>query len=139
VIFVDTGPFLARWVVRDQHHPSALRAWREIESRAQRCATSNFVIDETLTLLARRVSYAFAAERGRSLYGSTFLTILRPDRDDEMAALQSFSKLADQDVSFTDCVSFALMKRHRLRRAFTFDGHFAAAGLELWPKPSRAD
>jgi predicted nucleic acid-binding protein len=134
VIFVDTGPFLARWIERDQHHQSALRAWKEIESRGQRCATSSFVIDETLTLLARRVNYSFAAERGKSLYASTHLTILRPDRDDEIAALQSFSKLADQEVSFTDCVSFALMRRHRVRRAFTFDGHFGAAGLEVWPR-----
>ena len=134
MIFVDTGAFLARYVQRDQHHRSATRAWTELEARGQRCATSSFVIDETLTLLARRVSYSFAVERGKALYASERLTILRPEREDEIAALQAFSKLADQEVSFTDCVSFSLMKRFRLRRAFTFDRHFTAAGLEVWPK-----
>ncbi len=43
------------------------------------------------------------------------------------------TKLADQGPSFTDCVSFVLMKRRRLRRVFTFDRHFAAAGFEMWP------
>lgn len=51
-----------------------------------------------------------------------------------LAALEQFTKLADQRVSFTDCVSFALMRRHRVRHAFTFDRHFEAAGFEIWPR-----
>jgi predicted nucleic acid-binding protein len=133
VIFVDTGPLLARYLEHDQHHGAAVRAWAELQRRPQRCATSSFVLDETLTLLARRASYEFAAERGRMLYGSTALEILRPEVADEIAALEAFSRLADQRVSFTDCVSFALMKRYRFRRAFTFDRHFAAAGFQVWP------
>ena len=111
-----------------------IHALRDIGPEEELFYDYGLVIDETLTLLARRVDYTFAAERGKSLYASTHLTILRPDREDEIAALQSFSKLADQEVSFTDCVSFALMKRHRVRRAFTFDGHFRAAGFEVWPR-----
>jgi hypothetical protein len=34
----------------------------------------------------------------------------------------------------TDCVSFALMRRHDLNRAFTFDRHFADAGFEVVPR-----
>jgi predicted nucleic acid-binding protein len=133
VIFVDTGPLLARYLEQDQHHVAAVRAWAELARRPQRCATSNFVLDETLTLLARRVSYSFSSERGKMLYASSALEILRPDVEDELAALEAFSKLADHEVSFTDCVSFALMKRYRFRRAFTFDRHFAAAGFQVWP------
>jgi predicted nucleic acid-binding protein len=134
LIFVDTGPFLARYLEHDQHHDAALRAWAEIEHNSQRCITSSFVVSETLTLLTRRASQSFAAEKGRRLYGSSAFEILRPQREDEIAALEVFTKFADQRVSFTDCLSFALMKRHRLRRAFTFDRHFAAAGIEVWPK-----
>lgn len=95
-------------------------------------------MDETLTLLGRRTTYAFAAARADALYGSRVLTILRPDAADESAAVDLFRKFADQKVSFTDCVSFALMRRHRVKRAFTFDRHFAGAGFEVWPA-SRAD
>jgi predicted nucleic acid-binding protein len=95
--------------------------------------TSSFVLDETFTLLGRRSSYAFAADRARALLGSTALTILRPEADDEARAVELFAKFADQKVSFTDCVSFVLMRRHRLARAFTFDRHFADAGFELMP------
>jgi uncharacterized protein len=135
LIFVDTGAFYARHARHDQHHAAALEAWEELERRSERCVTSNFVVAETLTLLARRTSYSFAAERGGSLYASGQIRMLRPDREDEVAALETFAKLADQRVSFTDCVSFALMRRNRVRRAFTFDRHFMAAGFQVWPRP----
>jgi predicted nucleic acid-binding protein len=134
VIFVDTGAFIARYVLRDDHHRQAKRAWAEIERSRERCFTSNFVLDETLTLLGRRASYVFAADRARSLLRSAALTILRPDAEDEEQAVEVFAKFADQRVSFTDCVSFVLMRRNRLERAFTFDRHFASAGFEVTPK-----
>lgn len=133
MIFVDTGAFLARYLSRDEHHEKAARAWKTLVRRNWKCHTSNFVLDETFTLLARRSSYSFAAERARTLYASKALEILRPASEDEHDALLLFEKYADQEVSFTDCISFVLMKRRRLGRAFAFDRHFKDAGFELWP------
>ena len=134
MIFVDTGAFLARYVKEDSQHQRARRAWAEIERNHSRCFTSSFVLDETFTLLGRRASYSFAADRARSLLRSAALTILRPDAEDEEKAVDVFAKFADQRVSFTDCISIALMRRNRLERAFTFDRHFASAGFEIMPK-----
>jgi predicted nucleic acid-binding protein len=133
VIFIDTGAFIARYVQRDSHHARARRVWAEIEKTRSSCFTSNFVLDETFTLLGQRASYAFAAERARGLLASKALTILRPDAEDELAALDAFTKFADQKVSFTDCTSFVLMRRQRLNRVFTFDRHFLDAGFEVLP------
>lgn len=132
MIFLDTGAFLGRYLPRDEYHEIAVAAWEELAQTRWPLYTSNFVLDETLTLLGRRASYAFAAERGRHIWASPKLEILRPEAADEEVALGLFEKLADQKVSYTDCVSFALMKRQRLVRAFTFDRHFAAAGFEVW-------
>lgn len=134
MIYVDTGAFIARYVRRDTHHRQARRAWTEIERSRVRCFTSNFVLDETFTWLGRRASYTFAAERARALLHSAALTILRPDADDEEKAVDVFAKFADQKVSFTDCISFVLMRRNRLERAFTFDRHFGSAGFQVVPK-----
>lgn len=133
MIYVDTGAFLARYVAADQYHRAAARGWKRLERSPGGLFTSSFVVDETLTLLARRTTYAFAAARADAIYGSRVLTILRPDAVDESAAVELFRKFADQRVSFTDCVSFALMRRHRLKKAFTFDRHFENAGFEVWP------
>jgi predicted nucleic acid-binding protein len=133
VIFVDTGAFLARYLPRDNRHVRAARSWKALARRDWKCYTSSFVLDETFTLLARRSSYAFAAERARAIYASKALQILRPAADDEHQALVLFEKYADQEVSFTDCISFTLMKRQHIRRAFAFDRHFKDAGFEVWP------
>ncbi|MBI3272315.1 MAG: PIN domain-containing protein [Planctomycetes bacterium] len=133
MLFIDTGALLARYIERDQHHGEAKLAWAQLQKHAERCATSNFVLDEFLTLLARRTSYAFAAERARVVYLSRMLLVLRPTEEDELQAVGNFEKFADQQVSFTDCVSFALMRRSKLRRVFSYDRHFLQAGFQLWP------
>ena len=133
MIYLDTGAFLARYLSRDQHHKKAVAAWVEIGRGGLRCFTSNFVLDETFTLLGRRAGYHFAAQRARLLYSSRVLTILRPGREDELEAVEDFEKFADQKVSFTDCISWILMRRNKLRRAFSFDEHYRMAGFELWP------
>lgn len=134
MIYVDTGAFLARYLARDQHHSSARRAWKELELSASPLFTSNFVLDEFFTLLARRTTHEFAAERGRAIFSSSRLTILRPGPDEEIKALNLFEKFGDQGVSYTDCISFVvLMDQAKLRRAFAYDFHFRLAGFELWP------
>ena len=51
----------------------------------------------------------------------------------EQKAIVLFAKYADQNVSFTDCTSFELMKQNRIRRAFTLDEHFQRAGFSVTP------
>ena len=129
MIFIDTGPFLARYNRRDSYHDECRSLWAKLEKQRQPLVTSNFVIDELLTLLGRRAGYGFAAQTGQVLYSSQSLRVLRPEERDEHRALALFKKFADQLVSFTDCISFALMERHRAEVAFTLDGHFADAGF----------
>ncbi len=130
MIFIDTGAFLARYLRRDQHHKEALVVWKKLASSKQRSFTSNFVLDELFTLLARKASYNFAAEQATIILSSTHLTILRPDLAIEEMAIKYFKKYADQQVSYTDCISFALMKQRHITQAFAFDHHFQLAGIK---------
>ena len=129
MIFVDTGALVAKYLKRDQYYDEARPIWERIERERVRLYTSNFVIDELATLLARGSSYSFAAKKVDSLYESRAFEILRPAEEDERLALKFFAKYADQEISFTDCVSFALMQSHRLTRVFCFDRDFDAPGF----------
>lgn len=133
MIFIDTGAFIARYLERDQHHSVASSQWSKLSSDHRLCFTTNFVIDETITFLARRSTYEFAAARAEAIYNSTELKILRPELDDELSALELFGKYSDQSVSFTDCVSFAIMDKLGIKSAFTFDHHFRVAGFKTEP------
>ena len=133
MIFIDTGAFLARYLAKDQYHPKAIGCWNEIKKNREACFTSNFVLDETFTLLGRRAGYDFVAQRASSIYASKLLTILRPTRTDEIKAIDFFQKFADQNVSFTDCITFVLLRKEKIKRVFSFDSHFQWAGFKLCP------
>lgn len=134
MIYIDTGPFLARHLSKDQYHDQARAFWELIRKRGDACVTSNFVLDETFTLLARRAGYGFAVQRAKNIYASDSINILRPSREDELMALDFFEKFSDQHLSFTDCVSFSLMKSEKIGRVFTFDQHFQLAGFRIYPE-----
>ena len=136
MIFLDSGAFLGGHLPSDQHYDQARVAWTRLRKTSWSLFTSNHVVDEAATLLARRSSYAFAAQWARELFASQQLQILRSGQEEELEALELFEKFADQKVSFTDCISFAFMRRRRIRRVFGFDRHFLMAGFELWPGDS---
>ena len=129
MIFVDTGAFVAHHVRGDQYHHQATRIWNQLRQNKAHCITSNFVLNETATLIGRRTSYKFASQVVRTLYASPHLEILRVTQEIELKALDLFGKYGDQKVSFTDCTSFSLMQTHRLTQVFCFDRHFDAPGF----------
>lgn len=129
MIFVDSAAFIARYLVGDAHHRAAAETWRRLGNNS--LVTSNHVIDETLTYLGRRAGYVFAADLAERIHSSTALEILYSAEPDELEAVRLFRKYADQKMSFTDCVSFVLMKRLRISTVFTFDRHFALAGFRV--------
>lgn len=76
-----------------------------------------------------RAGCTFAAERAERFYSSQAPRILYPGPAEEVEAILWLRKFAAQEVSFTDCVSFVLMKRHHISTAFAFDRHFGRAGF----------
>jgi predicted nucleic acid-binding protein len=133
LIFIDTGAFLARYLRRDEHHQQAVSVWEALRAANDNCVTSNFVLDEAFTLLGRWAGYGFAVQRAENIYASKALTIFRPDEQDEVNALKFFGKYADKRISFTDCISFVIMKREKIHRVFSFDRQFEFGGFDLVP------
>ena len=131
-LFVDTGAFLAKEIAADQHHEVAGKFWQRIVAERPRLYSSEHVLDETATLLARQIGSAWAAQWGRDVMEAG-LEWLPAERQDLLDAFGLMRKFADQAVSFTDCLSFILMKKAGLRDVFGFDGHFTAAGFRLRP------
>jgi len=55
------------------------------------------------------------------------------NEDIEAEAEGILVKYSDQDFSYTDAVSFIIMKQQKIKRAFCFDKHFVTAGFENVP------
>jgi len=135
VLFIDTDAFLAKETAADQHHRQAMDFWRDLKDKTPQLYSSQHILDETATLLARRTNYAWAADWGHDVLAAGILWLTADDNDLKSAFAQ-MRKYADQAVSFTDCLSFVLMKKGRVRDDFGFDSHFVAAGFRLWPEAS---
>lgn len=131
IIFVDTGAWLSCFCRKDQFHRDSLRIWKELASEKIFTVTTNHIIDELATLLARRTSYDFSAGKTEEIYDSKLSMIIRPDQESELEALKIFRKYADQKISFTDCLSFVVMKNLKIQHVFTFDHHFRIFGFYI--------
>lgn len=115
MIFIDTGAFVARYRTSDSFHDLAVAGWKQLEAKPRRCFTSDLVLAETITLLRRYIGAKPAAERARIILSSAALTILRPEQEEELQAADWLEKYREHELSFTDCVSFALMRQYRIR------------------------
>ena len=123
-VFVDTGMFKALVDAKDEFHNQAKLIWAKLARENTLLVTSNYILDESFTLIRSRCGIKTVEKFRESLLESTLaLTIVRVTVEDENSAWKWF--LYDwEKLSFTDCVSFAIMKRLRITRAATFDKDF---------------
>jgi uncharacterized protein len=125
VIFVDTGAWYAWQVVQDADHPAA-KNWFEHASGP--LITTDYVIDELLTLLKARGHLEVAVDFGEWLLSERACTVEYVHRRDIARAWQVFSTYRDKGWSFTDCVSRAIIERLHISTAASFDDHFRQFG-----------
>lgn len=130
-IFVDTGAWYA---VVDKKDPDHKQAETFLKTNETPLLTTNFIFDETVTLLRSRLGFDVAKNFGQNLKNSSLVGIVAVKDEDEERAWQIFLKYKDQDFSFTDCTSFAVMERLKLDTAFSFDSHFEAMKFRVMPR-----
>lgn len=129
IVFVDTSFFKGLLDTHDDFHQKAKDSWQKQKAENTTIITSNYVLDESFTLIRLRCGIKIADQfRDDIIKSSHVIKIMRVTVTDEADAwkwfLNDWSKL-----SFTDCVSFALMKRLDIARVATFDEHFKRAGF----------
>lgn len=128
-IFVDTSGFYALLIRGDDRHEAAAKLLRESKRRQRRFVTTDYVLDETATLLKARGHAHLLSAFFETVLNSAVCRVHWTDADDFLEIQAYFLKHADQPWSFTDCHSFRLMKKLRLTEALTKDGDFARAGF----------
>lgn len=135
-LFVDTSAFVALEDEDDKKHKVALKYREKIrreETPFRALYTSNYILDEVLTLLRLKLSHQAAVTFGENIKRSKILRILRVTPTIENNAWKIFKKCGDKDFSFTDCTSFAIMEQEIISTAFTFDEHFQQYGFQMVP------
>lgn len=125
MIFVDTGAWFAAFVLNDADH-SAADAW--LETNTDLLVTTDYVIDELLTLMKMRGEFQRALRVGAALFTEELAQVVWVRPDDIAQAWDTFQRYHDKGWSFTDCVSRVVMQRLGIQQAFAFDAHFRQFG-----------
>jgi uncharacterized protein len=130
-VFVDSGAWIALALSRDQLHQIAVEQWALLRKSAAKLHTSVPVVIETFTFLDRNANRDVALIWKDSIYQAGLVRVLPCELRDLESAWDYFSRADLHKLSAVDATSFAIMKRVRIRTAYTFDHHFAAVGFKL--------
>lgn len=128
-IFVDTSAFYALMDRSDGNYKKAADMWASLLEKNLYLYTSNYVIVETLALLQSRLGFEAANLWYRDVLG--LAEILWIDGSIHNLAYELWLSLGRRKLSFVDCVSFVIMRHHKVEKVFGFDKHFEEQGFEI--------
>ena len=130
-VFVDSGAWIALALSRDPLHPQARQQWELLQGGGAKLHTSVPVVIETFTFLDRNANRDVALAWKESISKPGTVQILPCDLRDLEQSWEYFRRADLHRLSAVDATSFVIMKRVRIRLAYTFDHHFAVVGFRL--------
>ena len=128
-VFVDTSGFYALVAKGDSAHAAASAFLRRAAGKKRRFFTTDYVLDETATLLSARGLRHLVAQVFEIVLNSKACAVEWMDPEKFSETRGFFSKRADQAWSFTDCFSFLVMRELAVSEALTKDRNFQEAGF----------
>ena len=123
-VFVDASAFYALLNKKDKFYEKAISVAKVLSDSNELLITSNYTLAETYTVVRSKINFntarAFISEIRRSE-----IEIIWIDEETHNRGVEIFiEKKEPKDLSFFDCVDFALIERYGIKKAFSFDRHF---------------
>lgn len=130
IAFLDTSAIFAFLDADDHDHARTVDVWRQVAQQSGGLVTHNYLVVEAATLVQRRLGM----DAVRVLYDEMLPTVAVVWVDEQLhdLAFSTFRK-ASRRLSLVDLVSFEVMRKYKIRHAFSFDGDFTAHGFTLVP------
>lgn len=129
-LFIDTGVFYALHDRDSSRHDAAVAAIKRVSTgEFGRLFTSEYVYDETVTLVRQRTGRFESAKRagdrirGAGSFPQTF-ELLHVTESLFERTLEAFDRYDDQTLSFTDANTIALIDAYDVDAVLSFDDDF---------------
>jgi predicted nucleic acid-binding protein len=132
-LFVDTWGWIVLFNRREWRHTEVETYFQRFQERGNIAYTTDYVLDETLTLLFKRLPFSKAKESLELLElaiheGYLRLEWITPHRFEQAKTLRL--KFQDKPgISFTDLTSMAVMDELGISDVLTADAHFIKVGM----------
>ena len=128
-IFIDTSAFLAVLNRSDKNHKNAKKIWETIIPREDVLVSHNYILVETSALVSRRLGMEAVRIFEQDIF--PILHLIWVTQNIHNSAVSAFLLADRPSLSLVDCVSFEVMRRSGIRKAFAFDRHFKDYGFEI--------
>ena len=126
-VFFDTSAVYALINIKDPDHKKVENFLTGFKGRL---LITNYIFDESITLIRARLGYEKAISMGNILLKSPQVEKVWVTPSDEKQAWELFVMRKDKAYSFTDCTSFVVMKRLKITKCIALDSHFRQEGFE---------
>ena len=129
MIFIDTTIWVSAIDSSDELHEDGKAVLiKMVEGNLPLAVTTDFVLDETLTMLKKRGAKPDkVAEDVQNIISSMRVNVVYVDEMLFKASLSNYSKYAT--LSFTDAVSLTVMARLKIREVYSHDTDFDLEGI----------
>lgn len=134
-VFVDSSGLYALADRRDSYHTQAEERVGKLIESGIRLVLTDYIIDETCTLAKARAGSDAALRLLEIVERSRAIDMFWIGVEHFEAAKAFLRRHVDHGYSFTDCTSFVVMDKLRIRDALTSDHHFVEAGFRMLLRP----
>ncbi|HKV47983.1 MAG TPA: PIN domain-containing protein [Candidatus Acidoferrales bacterium] len=136
-LFVDTWGWIALANRADPEHSPAVECFERSKQATGLVWTSNFVLDETITLLFLRTRPTDALSFANRLMHSPFIRVETVTEERFRNSFELRTRFVDKPkISFTDLTSMSIMKELDIENVLTADAHFMHVGLGFHRLPA---
>lgn len=128
LVLVDSSAFLSLLDPSERSHERCRGTLEGLVGEGTALVTTNFVFDETYTLMLSHLGRSRAVEWGERFRGGGLVRLLRVGEDHETRAWEIILAFEDKDFSYTDATTFAVAESLGIEEAFSLDRHFRQYG-----------
>ncbi len=97
--------------------------------KASKLIITDYIYDESLTLVRMKINISKSIELQKTLKNNQMVEFHDITSKDRCIADKIFASHVDKDYSYTDCTTFAFLKRIKVNTILTTDKHFIQHGL----------
>jgi predicted nucleic acid-binding protein len=125
-VFFDTSAIYAYINAKD---PDNRKVKNFIDDFKGQLIITNYIFDEIVTLVTNRIGHKTAVLVGNTLLNSPQIDKIWVTQDYEKEAWKLFCSRNDKEYSFTDCITFIIMRQKNIKNCLAFDEHFKQEGF----------
>lgn len=140
-VFIDTGGLIALLDEIDPYHKESYEFYCSLKKNSL-VFTSILVLSETYTCLRYHSGNLTASNFLKIIENAIkigYMKVIYPDTDligKTHAVLRTY---LDQELSYTDALSFVVLEMYDIEHVFGFDSHFYIIKRNIWPNARKRE